>query len=231
MEDNLIWHSGGDNAPVLVLAHGAGAGMDSDFMLAISGLLGEQGVTTVRFEFPYMHQRRLTGKKRPPDRLPRLLAHWQQVLAQVQASTCAPVFIGGKSMGGRIASMLAAQSASAQMPAGVVCLGYPFYARGKDAQPRIDHLQGLAMPLLIVQGTRDAMGSLPAVSGYALGMSVRIHWLADGDHDLRPRKSSGLTHEQHLQETARVVSGFIYHGRVGVGDKSPADCTQGGGAA
>ncbi len=107
MEGNFIWNKAHENAPVLILAHGAGAGMDSEFMETIAVLLCQRGVSVVRFEFLYMQQRRETGKKRPPDRQPVLLDYWQQVLTEINDQSSAPAFIGGKSMGGRMARAVA----------------------------------------------------------------------------------------------------------------------------
>ncbi|WP_263078592.1 alpha/beta hydrolase [Endozoicomonas sp. Mp262] len=209
MEDNFIWNDAGEDAPVLILAHGAGAGMDSDFMEKMAGLLCEWGVTTVRFEFPYMQQRRASGKKRPPDRQPVLLEHWQKVLDKVVVMTSAPVFIGGKSMGGRMATLLLSEHSGKSAVSGVVCLGYPFYAIGKKERPRVDHLKELAKPVLILQGERDTMGDENTVSQYILGDMVNIHWLEDGNHDLKPRKLSGFSHDQHLGTAASAVANFM----------------------
>lgn len=192
---------GPKTGPLLVLAHGAGAPMDSDFMNRMTALLNEQGIRVGRFEFPYMAERRTSGKKRPPDRAPKLLAHFRAVLEPIADQ---PFFIGGKSMGGRMATMLAAD-----WPVQGVCvLGYPFHAPGKE-QPRIEHFADLQSPVLICQGERDPMGNRTEVEGYELGPSVQIHWLGDGNHDLAPRKASGLTAEQNWQSAATAINAFI----------------------
>ena len=209
MDDNLIWNRAGEKAPVLIMAHGAGAGMGSDFMETMAGLLCDQGITVARFEFPYMQQRRATGTKRPPDRQPKLLQCWHEVIQLVKTSSDSPLFIGGKSMGGRMATLWSAEASEAFAIKGVVCLGYPFYAPGKQDRPRIEHLSSVSVPHLVVQGERDRMGDYATVSGYTLSENIEITWLADGDHDLKPRKSSGMTHRQHLHQAARLVSGFI----------------------
>ncbi len=207
---DCIWNDEADDqSPVLILAHGAGAAMDSDFMNTMAALLVEQGVSVVRFEFPYMQERRKTGKKRPPDRQPVLLQAWRDVIALVKETTGVEnVFIGGKSMGGRMATLLAAEAPEIGL-SGVVCLGYPFHAPGKMDKPRIEHLMAFPVPLRIIQGDRDAMGNRETVQGYGLPGQLDIQWLPDGNHDLKPRKASGHTHEGHLEAAAEKVAEFI----------------------
>lgn len=204
----LIWNRAETGSPLLILAHGAGAAMDSDFMNQMADRLMAEGVSVVRFEFPYMQERRETGKKRPPDRQPKLLQCWLEVIGQVSNEYQGPLFIGGKSMGGRMASLLVSEL-PARSVSGVVCLGYPFHAPGKQDKPRTEHLADFPLPMLVVQGNRDAMGDYATVQGYDLSESIELHWLADGNHDLKPRVKSGFTHEQHLVEAAKKVSAFI----------------------
>lgn len=187
----------------LVLAHGAGAPMDSEFMNRITRLLNERGIRVVRFEFPYMTQRRLTGTKRPPDRAPKLVACYGEVLDKLNAES--PVFIGGKSMGGRMATMLAAE----RTVAGVCVLGYPFHAPGKPERIRTEHFRQLKCPVLICQGERDPMGRREEVEDYAIPSGIHLHWLPDGDHDLKPRKASGHSHAQNLTASADAVAAFM----------------------
>lgn len=189
----------------LILAHGAGAPTDSPFMETMARRLAALGVGVVRFEFPYMAQRRLDGKRRPPNPQKVLLERWREVLAQVRAHLAGPVAIGGKSMGGRMASLLADESGAEAL----VCLGYPFHAAGKPEKPRVEHLATLRTPTLIVQGTRDALGNHETVAGYALSCAIQVSWLATGDHDLKPLKASGFTHEQHMQSAAEQVGDFL----------------------
>jgi predicted alpha/beta-hydrolase family hydrolase len=115
------------------------------------------------------------------------------------------VVIGGKSMGGRIASMIADEAGVA----GVVCLGYPFHPPGKPERLRTAHLETLETPTLIVQGTRDQLGTAEDVASYALSPSIEIAWMEDGDHSFKPRKKSGRTHEQNLDAGAEAVVDFI----------------------
>lgn len=188
-----------------LFAHGAGAPMDSGFMNVVAEGVAAAGITVKRFEFPYMEERRKTGKKRPPNRAPELLQHFMRAIEQIGGmSACV---IGGKSMGGRMASLLAAEYPNDVM--GVVCLGYPFHPVGKLEKTRIDHFSDMTVPHRIVQGTRDALGTQDQVEGYGLSNIVDIHWLEDGDHDLKPRKKSGLTHDEHIKNAIEQVVTFI----------------------
>ena len=189
----------------LLLAHGAGAPMDSPFMQAIAAALAARGVGVIRFEFPYMAQRRLTGGKRPPNPQQVLLECWQEVHAQVRPLVAGTLAIGGKSMGGRMASLVA----DALGVDALVCLGYPFYAAGKPEKPRVAHLQTLRTPTLIVQGERDALGNRDTVEGYDLASTIQVHWLHSGDHDLKPLKKSGIRHDDHLNSAAACVAEFL----------------------
>ncbi len=196
---------GPDAAPTLVLAHGAGAAMDSRGMTDVASRIAARGVRVVRFEFAYMASRR-SGVRRPPPRADTLLDEYRAVVAEVGGR---PV-IGGRSMGGRVASMVADEGFEAGSVAGLACLSYPWHPPTKPEQPRIAHLLGLSTPTLIVQGTRDPFGSPSEVAGYGLSPAVEVLWLEDGDHDLRPRKAvSGFTHAGHLDTTADAVAGFV----------------------
>lgn len=165
--------------------------------------LAERGIRVVRFEFPYMQQKRETGKRRPPDRQPVLLDHFRQVLDELQTEN---VVIGGKSMGGRMATLIATEMT---VP-GVAVFGYPFHALGKPEKVRIDHFCEVKVPVLICQGERDAMGSMADVVQYRLPEQVIFEWYTDGDHDLKPRKVSGHTHEAHLNHAINRVGQFIH---------------------
>ncbi len=198
----------GPSTPRLLLAHGAGAGMESDFMQQMAERIAALGVGVVRFEFPYMAERRQTGKKRPPDRQPVLLDTWRQVLADNAGA--GPLVIGGKSMGGRMATLLAAELEGEGSPvAGVICLGYPFHPPGKPEKLRTEHLQSLQTPVLMLQGSRDPMGSREEVGGYQLSDAVEMVWLEDGNHDLKPRVKSGFSHDQHLATAAGKIAEFM----------------------
>ncbi|MBV7478390.1 alpha/beta hydrolase [Pseudomonas sp. PDM31] len=189
----------------LILAHGAGAPMDSDWMSDMAARLAAHGVNVLRFEFPYMAQRRVDGGKRPPNPAAKLLECWREVYAQVRRHVAGRLAIGGKSMGGRMASLLADELGADAL----VCLGYPFYAVGKPEKPRVEHLAGLQTRTLIVQGERDALGNREAVGGYSLSPSIEVMWLVAGDHDLKPLKASGFSHEQHLATAAQSLAQFL----------------------
>ena len=189
----------------LILAHGAGAPMDSQWMAEMAERLAVRGVNVLRFEFPYMAQRRRDGGKRPPNPQPVLLECWREVFSEVRRHVAGSIAIGGKSMGGRMASLLADELGVDAL----VCLGYPFYAAGKPEKPRVAHLAHVKTPTLIVQGERDALGNREAVEAYTLSPAIEVHWLVAGDHDLKPLKASGFSHAQHLEAAAdRIVSGL-----------------------
>ncbi len=192
---------GPKRGPMIALAHGAGAPMDSPFMVAFAEGLAAHGLRVARFEFPYMAGRR-TGGKRPPDRQPVLLDTWRAVIDHFGADK---LVIGGKSMGGRMASMVADE----MNVRGLVCLGYPFCAPGKVDKPRVAHLESLKTPTLICQGERDTMGNRDAVAGYTLSKNIRLHWLADGDHGFKPRKASGRTEAENWAEAIDAVADFV----------------------
>jgi len=199
---------GPSEGPVFLFGHGAGAPMDSEWMAAAARGLADAGIRVVRFEFPYMAARRRDGRRRPPDRQPVLLDVWRAVIAAHcpgKQAAGVPVVIGGKSMGGRMASMVADES----RVSGLVCLGYPFHPPGKPERLRTDHLEALRTPALICQGTRDSMGGRETVAGLMLSPAIRLHWLEDGDHGFKPRKASGLTEAGNIgsavAETARFV--------------------------
>ncbi|MCI8209950.1 hypothetical protein AUC61_10435 [Pseudomonas sp. S25] len=186
----------------LILAHGAGAPMDSDFMDDMAERLAGQGVNVLRFEFPYMAQRRVDGRRRPPNPQAQLLECWRQVYASVRPHVTGYLAIGGKSMGGRMASLIADEL---EVDA-LVCLGYPFYAAGKPEKPRVAHLAELKARTLIVQGERDALGNKETVEGYALSTAIELLWIPTGNHDLKPLKSAGVSHDQCLAETAQRIA-------------------------
>ena len=174
----------------LVLAHGAGAPMDSPFMTAIAGGLAERGWRVVRFEFPYMARQRLTGRKSAPDALPKLLESFRAEASQAAGTGAGPLFIGGKSLGGRVASLLVDALAAAGVR-GCLCLGYPFHPPGKPLQTRTQHLAALATPTLILQGERDPFGRREEVETYPLSPRVRLEWIPSGDHSFKPTRASG----------------------------------------
>lgn len=205
MTDVLIT---GDGEPTLVLAHSAGAPMDSPFMNTVADGLAERGFRVVRFEFPYMVQRREQGGRRPPNPANVLLETWREVAWRVADEmldgALGELMIGGKSMGGRYATRVADELGVA------VCavFGYPFHPPRKPEKLRTAHLEDLTTPTLILQGTRDRMGTPDDVAGYDLSDAIEIVWLEDGDHSLKPRKRSGHTLEAHLETAMDEVVRF-----------------------
>ena len=190
-------------APLTVaLAHGAGAPMDSPFMNVIAAGLADAGWRVARFEFPYMARRRAEGGRRPPDRQPVLLDVWQAVIDEIGADR---IVIGGKSMGGRMATLIA-DAAGVQ---GVICLGYPFHPPGRPEKLRTEHLAALRTPTLILQGERDTFGTRDEVPAYPLSRAIKVEWLPDGDHSLKPRKKSGHTEETNLAQAVAQMDGFL----------------------
>lgn len=181
--------------PTVLLAHGAGAAMDTPWMTAMAEGLADRGVRVARFEFDYMAQRRSGGPKRPPPKVDQLADEYRAVIAGLPCD--GPLIIGGKSMGGRVASLIA--DGLDGRVRGLLCLGYPFHPVGKPEKLRTAHLADLRTDTLICQGTRDPFGTADEVAGYDLSKRIRLHWLEDGDHDLKPRKRlTGRTLEDHL---------------------------------
>ena len=200
----LLVNSSDAEKATLVLAHGAGAPMDSPFMERLSSALVNNGVSTIRFEFPYMLHRRETGKKRPPDKLEILEHFWHRVISAVESVAKSPLYIGGKSMGGRIATML-------DVPAsinGICCFGYPFHPPGKPENLRIAHLNDISVPLLVFQGERDKLGNYEEVKSYGLN-SVDIQWIETADHDLKPLVRSGIEYADVFSRVAARVRAFV----------------------
>jgi len=201
----FLFDGPGDARITILLAHGAGAPMDSPSMTAAAKALGEAGFRVARFEFGYMAGRRTGASRVPPPRAEKLNPEY---LAAVDAlGTNGALIIGGKSMGGRVASMVADELLAAGRIHGLLCLGYPFHPPGKPEQTRTGHLANLKTPTLIAQGTRDEFGTREDVATYDLSPLIDLLWLEDGDHDLKPRKSiSGFSAADHLRTMAAAAS-------------------------
>jgi predicted alpha/beta-hydrolase family hydrolase len=208
---------GPDAAPAsLLLAHGAGAPMDSPFMEAIALGLADRGWRVLRFEFPYMARRRSSGRQQAPDRQPVLLESWRHQVTL--AASEGPLFIGGKSMGGRMASLLIDELAASAGVLGCLCLGYPFHPPGKPDQLRTDHLQRMVSPCLILQGERDSFGKRAEVEGYTLSSAISVNWIPDGDHSFKPTKRSGRSESANLELAIASCDQFMISccsGRLG----------------
>ncbi len=190
------------NKATFLFSHGAGADSNSDFMQSMARLIATDDIQVIRFDFPYMLRRQQTGKKSPPDRIDKLKAAF---LEQVSAINTPYLFIGGKSMGGRVATMIAEKA----KPHGIICFGYPFHPPGKPEKTRTEHLKDLSIPCLILQGTRDTFGKPQEVASYQLSDQIEIHWLQDGNHSLETLKRSPITTEQTWQLAAEQVGNFM----------------------
>lgn len=190
---------------LFIFAHGAGAPMDTDFMNYFAVELANAGVRVLRFEFPYMALRREGHGRRPPNTQKILLDTWREVISMASESHSGAIYIGGKSMGGRMASMIADECAVQ----GLILLGYPFYAPKKQDKPRTEHLKTLKTQTLILQGERDNMGSKEVVEQYSLSKKIDIKWISDGDHGLVPRKKSGLSVEDNYKATLKIILNYL----------------------
>lgn len=197
-----------DAHATILLAHGAGAPMDSASMTAAAKALAAVGLRVARFEFAYMASRRTGGGRKPPPKAERVMPEY---IAAVDAlGTSGKLIIGGKSMGGRVASMVADELFAAGRISGLLCLGYPFHPPAKPEQLRTAHLGAIKTPTLICQGSRDEFGTRDEVRGYDLSPTIDLVWLEDGDHDLKPRKSiSGFSAADHLRSMAEAVVEWV----------------------
>lgn len=189
----------------VVLAHGAGAPMNSASLNAIAKALANTGLRVARFEFGYMASRRTSSGRKPPPRAEMLKSEYIAAIDALKPR--GPLVIGGKSMGGRVASMIADELYASDQIAGLLCLGYPFHPIGMPDQLRTAHLVEMRTRTLIVQGTRDLFGPREEVATYTLSKAIEIFWLEDGDHDLKPRKAiSGFTAADHMLAMANRVA-------------------------
>ncbi len=192
---------------VIIFAHGAGAGMDSDFMNQMASNVAKKGVQVFRFNFNYMQINKDEGKRRPPERMPKLLDHFEMMVAEIVASHQPKnLYLMGKSMGGRVAAILCEQFSFDVK--GVICLGYPFISI-KGGNPRLEPLDKCQVPVHIIQGERDRFGNRDQVREWAFPKSVTFGWVPDGDHSFEPRKRSGHTWEENLQLSVEEVITFI----------------------
>jgi predicted alpha/beta-hydrolase family hydrolase len=200
---NYLYDGPTDAGHTFLFAHGAGGPMDAPFMNTVARALAGHGIRVVRFEFPYMAARREGKKGGAPDRQPILLDSYRRAIADHGGGK--NVAVGGKSMGGRMASMVADELGVR----GLVCFGYPFHPPGRPQQLRTEHLEHLRTPALIIQGTRDPFGTEADVATYRLSPTIRVEWLADGDHSFKPRASSGTTERAHVARAAELAAAFL----------------------
>lgn len=208
----MRWLTNGslDRSCHLILAHGAGAPMTSAFLDAVAAKLDRRGITVHRFEFPFMAARTAGGPKRPAPRAEILVPAYRDAIADCRSRlpSTARLLIGGKSLGGRVACLAATDAGLAEIVAGVVVLGFPLHPLHNPKATRAPALLGLAVPALIVQGTRDPFGGPEAFAALNLPRSVVIHSIAGGDHDLAPLKSTGRTSDEALSEAADAIGRF-----------------------
>ena len=202
---SVIENTVDDATALVVFAHGAGADKSSGFMQTMTELLNKHRINVLRFNFGYMDKRIKQGKRYPPDRMPKLLNCLKTVLTNVDTSL--PIFLAGKSMGGRVSATLVENNIA--NVSGVICMGYPFHPQKKPEKLRLEPLQNTTSAILIVQGDRDALGNKQEIADYQISPLCQVIYLDDGDHDLKPRVKSGYTHQQHMQTTTQLIKKFI----------------------
>lgn len=190
---------------LVIFAHGAGADKSHEFMEQVSGSLNRNNINVLRFNFPYMDARLAEGNRRPPDRMPKLLQCFEKIISELDSHL--PIFLAGKSMGGRVAATLASDIKLNAL--GVMCLGYPFHPQKKPEKLRLEPLQETQKPVLILQGTRDALGSEEEIASYEFSKLCNCVFFADGDHNLKPRIKSGFTHNEHIEAAVNEMIKFI----------------------
>jgi len=187
----------------IIFAHGAGAGLQSDFMQYFALALAMHDIEVVRFNFPYWQQFMDTGKRRPPPRQPALQHSMRTVAASFRDDK--PLFVMGKSMGARVAFQVA-DDLGARAAIG---LGFPFHPVGKPAQLRVAELSNRCRNNLIIQGTRDSFGKPDEVAQYARPDNLELYWLESGDHSFQPTKRSGLLRNQLWQQGVDKIVSFV----------------------
>lgn len=175
-------------------------------MQTMAGLINHPKVSIELFNFPFMERRKITGKKSPPDRINTLIDAFSAKVAAIRKKDPSQlIFIGGKSMGGRVASMIADEV----RVDGVICFGYPFHPPGKPEKLRTEHLETINTPCLIIHGTRDYFGKPDEVKQYTLSKKVKLQWIDDGNHSLETLKRSKLTTEQSWEFAASMAQQFM----------------------
>lgn len=198
---------GADRA--VLLAHGAGADMNAAALTIVADALADAKVPSLRFDFPY----RRAGR-RAPDRPPVLEAAVREAASELARIARVPMYrlvLGGRSMGGRICSLVAGDAADPIPALGLALLGYPLHPPGKPETLRIEHFRRLTMPVLFASGTRDAFGTPAELKRHAKKVKgpVTFHWVETGDHGFKPLKASGLTSDDALRGVAEAVVAFV----------------------
>jgi uncharacterized protein len=194
--------------PVVVLGHGAGSDMRSEFLEFFATALSARGLAVVRFNFPY---REAATGPRPPDRMDVLVETYRDVVAASAKRTGSPpgpLFVGGKSLGGRVASVLCADRLVT--PSGLVFLGYPLHAPGKPQELRSQHLAKIRRPMLFAQGSRDPFGTPDEIGAERrrLKLSGAMHVVEGGDHSFALPKSQAARQRPALEDVADAVAAF-----------------------
>lgn len=190
---------------LLVLAHGAGAGMTHNFMKQLADALAAQNIATLRFNFPYMEK----GSRRPDS--PKV-AHPSIVAAVAKGVELAgdlPVFASGKSFGGRMSSQAAANGLIPDAK-GLIFFGFPLHAAGKPTLKRAEHLEDVPQPMLFLQGTRDTLAQIPLITEVCEGLPNATLKIMDGaDHSFKMLKRSGVTQEEMIERLAKETKEWI----------------------
>jgi hypothetical protein len=209
MTDFLWTRPDTDPTATFLLAHGAGAPMDSSFMEKLTAALVAEGIAVARFEFAYMAGRRTGGPKKPPPKADKLIGEFQTALQALMGQVEGPLLVGGKSMGGRVAAMLAGGGSLPGRVKGVACFGYPFHPTGKaDAEWRLAPLEEARRPVKILQGDRDPFGTRAELDAITLPGHVSVTYLEDGNHDFGPRGKSPATLDGNIREAANAAADF-----------------------
>ena len=206
-----------DNPKATILfSHGAGAGNKHEFIVAVSEALCNAGYNVVALNFPYMQLAYEIDKRRPPNKVPSLIDHVEQELTWIaeQKNLCGPIFLLGKSMGGRVSTMVDAQLSSSETESkisGIIVYGYPFMPPGKPEKivERMAHFEDMSCPTLIIQGERDTFGNRTTLKDIKLQDHIKLSWLNDGDHSFKPRKSSGTTEPANILTAVELTLKFM----------------------
>lgn len=193
----------------LLFAHGAGAGQRSPFMRQFVTSLAGRGIQVLCIDFPYMQQIQETGKRRPPPPITQTVAQFAEWYALLNSFYSEPLWVGGKSMGGRVATLLASEPLFSDRVPGVVVAGYPFHPTKAPNKLRLDHWPAITCPMLILQGERDPFGNREEVANYTLPANAHLAWLKDADHDFKPRRSSGLNQTVLIDEATQITASFV----------------------
>lgn len=206
-KERIVYHPKHPIA-TLVLAHGAGAGNQHEFIQSIAKQLCDKNILVISFNFPYMQQMYLENKRKPPNKMPILLEHFEQEV-QFAIEFGLPIFLAGKSMGGRVASVLNTNGISGVK--GAMVYGYPFIPPGKPEklEERTLHLPRQQTPLMIVQGERDTFGGKELISKIQLPEIIDVHWIIDGDHSYKPRKSASVSLDDNIACAVLLSEQFI----------------------